>query len=82
MTTPNPKDNSIRIVDAEGHLLMKYLPDVGCIEIKVPVGRSADKGSFYFIELAALMAFVRRDWLQESTGEFRAQKIINNHKEK
>lgn len=47
-------DSLIRVEDTQGHLLFKYNPVNKSIEIKVPVGRSADKGKVFMVSTDTL----------------------------
>ena len=47
-------DSLIRVEDDQGHLLFKYNPSTKAIEIKVPVGRSADKGKVFMVSTDTL----------------------------
>lgn len=68
----------IRIVDDNGHLLFMFNPTTNSIEIKVPVGRSSDKGKKFSIDVEKLLHLGARNWLvADRVSRIEAKRIDN-----
>jgi len=66
----------IRIVDDEDHLLCKYNPSTKAIEIRVPVGRSSDKGKMFSISTDVLRNAGATNFISENpVFELRAERM-------
>ena len=59
------QNGMIRVLDDKGHLLFKYNPQTQSIEIKVPVGRSADKGKVFSVSTNILRSAGSRNVISE-----------------